>query len=256
MFFTKIKLLFRPLYYFFSKGRVVNIQGYQHLKGYRWIINHNYGMAYFKGYYEPLICRILTKHLTKDSVFVDVGGHAGYFSLFAAAISTNGNVFSFEPEPNNYKFMNSILKLNDVSNWSIINKAAGEESGQLFFEVGSTSSTGRMSENGKLPVEVTTLNAELVNLKRLDLIKIDVEGFGGRVIQGGLDVILRFQPILMIEIHQNSDELETILKYLGETYLFQDIENGEMINSVLQSPHFIIGFPRKHSSIETDHSIS
>ncbi|MEY2922390.1 MAG: hypothetical protein RL108_1012, partial [Bacteroidota bacterium] len=249
-------LLFRPLYYFILKGRIVNIEGYHHLKGYKWIINHNYGMAYFKGYYEPLICQILTKHLSVDSVFVDVGGHAGYFSLFAAAISKNGHVFSFEPEPNNYNFMDSILKLNDVANWSIINKAAGQERGQMFFEVGSTSSTGRMSENGKLPVDVTTLNAELSNLERLDIIKIDVEGFGGRVVQGGVEVILKFLPILMIEIHQNSDELETILKYLGEIYLFKDIENGELINSVSQSPHFIIGFPRKHFSIETDNTIS
>lgn len=245
MFKSKIKSIFRPLYYLFNNGSRVNIQGYNHLKGFKWIVDKNYGMAYFKGYYEPEICRLFLKYLSEESIVIDVGAHAGYLSLFSAGITKNGHVYSFEPEPKNFSFIENIRNLNNVSNWTPINKAVGNEIGQLFFAPGNTSSTGRISTKGKLAVAVTALDIELKGLKRLDLIKIDVEGFGGRVIEGGINLITKLKPILMVEIHGGSDELQTTLTLLEKLYDFIDIENNELIISVNQNPHFIVGIPKK-----------
>ncbi len=109
-----LKQALRNVYYSLNNGRVTKLKVYKHLQSSKWVIDNRFGMAYFKGYYEPEICAYLLQNINKDSVFVDVGGHAGYFSLFAAKLALEGKVFSFEPEPNNFKYITASTKSNDV----------------------------------------------------------------------------------------------------------------------------------------------
>lgn len=244
MIITLLKKMFRPFYYFLKEGEIVELAVYENLDGYKWIINKNYGMAYYKGYYEPKICTFLNANLKERSCFVDVGAHAGYFSLFAASIAKKGAVYSFEPEPNNYRFITEIKSLNKISNWEIFNKAVGSEDGKAFFNIGNTSSTGNVASTGEIEVDMTSIDLELKKLERLDILKIDVEGFGGKVLEGAMATINRLKPKLLMEIHEGSDELKTVLSHLDNDYDFTDLDTGNRVSLEGSKVNFIIGLPK------------
>ena len=241
---TLFKKKFRNLYYRFFDGKIVTLKGYHHLRDYRWIADRKYGRAYYRGYYEPKICQYLLSRLHDRAVFADVGAHAGYFSLFAAGIATRGLVISFEPEPENRAFIKKIIALNQVSHWRLVEKAVGNEKGAIRFSKGPTSSMGKVSADGEIEVPITLLDEELATLERLDLLKIDVEGYGGRVLEGGLKVIERCKPFIMMEIHSGSDELAVAIRHLLPWYDLTDLDTGEVVAGVESGAHFIVGVPR------------
>lgn len=237
-----VKNLLRPLFYAINDGKKVYVKGYEHLKDAQWIVDKRLGMAYYKGYYEPEICDYLLKNVKRDSTFVDVGAHAGYFSLFAVKLALEGEVFSFEPEPQNCRFIRTIKDLNKINNWKIYNDAVGRENGTLFFSNGPTSTTGKVQTSGDFKVSVVKLDEVLLDSRRVDIIKIDVEGFGGRVLEGAIEVIKKYKPKIMFEVHQGSDELDVLMNLLGNEYVLTDLDAGRIVSKDVY-PHFVIAEP-------------
>jgi FkbM family methyltransferase len=202
--------------------------------GKKWIIDKQFGRAYFKGYYEPALTNFFKQNFTNKSVFIDIGSHAGYFSLLASSVMKNGKVISFEPVPYNFRFIERIRKLNKLENeWTVINKAVGSSNGKSRFDLGDSSSTGHMSEDGTVEVEVIKLDDVLRSnkLDQIDFMKIDVEGFGGEVLKGGLDTILKYRPTIIFETHRNTPEQQLIFQLLGEQYNAFDLFTGEQLHS-------------------------
>lgn len=70
------------------------------------------------------------------------------------------------------------------------------------------------SKKGEVPVE--TLDSFFSN-KKVDLIKIDVEGFEIKVLRGAQDILKRQSPFLFIEAHNKEDKegVDEILNPLG-----------------------------------------
>jgi len=70
-------------------------------------------------------------------------------------------------------------------------------------------------------VRVAPLSAALrdIPVDRIDVIKIDVEGFEGAVLRGSEDVIRRFKPILFIELNddnllENGDSARALINHV------------------------------------------
>ena len=217
------------------------------LNGYKWIMDKNYGRAYFKGYYEPALTKYITDTLTNESCFLDIGAHAGYFSLLAASIAQNGKVIVFEPEVNNFEFIEKIKQLNKIENWTLVNAAVGLENGHLRFKKGQTSSTGLIDAEGDVIVNQVSLDNffEKEGIQKIDLIKIDVEGYGGNVLTGGVKIINRFKPIILFEIHEGSNEFITAWNLFSENFIFYNFETMQKIdNSDSEDYKFIIIKPK------------
>jgi len=229
-----LKKKLRNLYYFFYDGKIVKLKGYKHLEKSSWILDKNFGRAYYTGAYEPEICEFLLKNLKKNSVFVDVGAHAGYFSLFASKLCENGSVYSFEPSDSNYRYVLKIKNLNNVSNLKIFNVGVGEKQGVLFFSQGKTSSTGKINDNGDVKVEIVALDKILEDVAKIDLMKIDVEGFGAKVLAGAYNILEKKSPLILMEIH-NTEEMNAakdLEKYGYELYDFKT--NEKLLNNNFQ----------------------
>ena len=65
------------------------------------------------------------------------------------------------------------------------------------------------------------VSIDSLNLKRVDLIKIDVEGMEMEVLQGAAETISRCKPVLLIEtIKTNFSDLQTNLENSGYTHMF------------------------------------
>ena len=69
----------------------------------------------------------------------------------------------------------------------------------------------------KIKIKTTTLDEELINEKRVDLIKIDVEGGEFAVLKGSEKIINKFHPVIIFEhgLHHQLIFIKLILiKYL------------------------------------------
>ncbi|MCG8390495.1 MAG: FkbM family methyltransferase [Cytophagales bacterium] len=244
-----LKKQFRNLYYRFYDGSVTTIKKPATLNGARWLIKKENDRAYFKGYYEQEITDFLTRSIGSNDIFLDVGAHVGYFSLLASRLATGGKIISFEPFKNNIQFIHRIMDLNQVNNWKLVPNAVSDFNGNLFFEEGPTSSTGKVLKNTVLNnanmVEAISLDQLLVDEQICpNIVKIDVEGHGDKVLEGFKSFEKLSGPcLILLELHHNSNELE----YFRERFRNNRITDlkGNHVNLDLDGvPHHIVVYNR------------
>ncbi|HEY3402088.1 MAG TPA: FkbM family methyltransferase [Ohtaekwangia sp.] len=221
-----LKRKFRNVYYRFRNGSVTIIRQPKILDGLKWIVDSRYGRAYYKGYYEPTIVDYFARNARNGDVFFDVGGHAGYFSFLFSRISPHGRIFTFEPAGLNCAFIRKVIELNAIKNIELVPKGAGSKTGELYFNPGETSSTGKISTTGAVRVQVISLD-DFINGRDFAspvFMKIDVEGFGHEVIRGAMNLIIKYKPTILMEVHDPSEEREALqaLSMLG--YSFFNLE--------------------------------
>ena len=71
-------------------------------------------------------------------------------------------------------------------------------------------------------VEVKKLDMFLTEITDLDILKIDVEGYSYEILQGGIEIIQKFKPLIQVEIlskkndfSKNVTKLTELLKSMG-----------------------------------------
>jgi FkbM family methyltransferase len=173
--------------------------------------------------------------LRRNDVFIDVGSNIGLFSLLAAKIvGKNGKVFSFEPTPETFRWLQHNIFINGIKNISSINIALSNYSGEQEFNISHEGfdawnsfgipSAGNVIE--KIHVTTVTFDDFICqnNLERIDLIKIDVEGWEINVLKGGQNyfnkstsaaLLIEFTDSNLIGAGFSSKELYNLLLSFG-----------------------------------------
>jgi len=161
--------------------------------------------------YDPTTRDLLEKTLRPHDLFIDVGAHWGFFTLQAATHPAgNVSVIAFEPDPTNA----SIL-LNNIANHGLNNKvsvvctACGDNT-ELAPLVTNSSMMHSvrgvgLSADWKGPahwVSIITLDSALAQFPQLSrqrvILKIDVEGFEPKVIEGARGLLLSGRVALIV----------------------------------------------------------
>jgi FkbM family methyltransferase len=143
----------------------------------------------FSRFYEPETKALLNKILGEGGVFIDAGAGVGSFTLIASKIVGNkGLVVAFEPVPRNYLALLENLRTNNIGNVIAVPYALWDQNGYLEIIVpphsGKASAkfkthfTGLEVMGQGIRVRAVTIDyiVNLLRIRRLDLIKIDVEG--------------------------------------------------------------------------------
>lgn len=182
----------------------------------------------------------------KDDVVLDIGTNYGTTILqFAKLTGDNGKCFGFEPDPLNFNICQKNLSLNSFENISVENLGLGNETAELFLVVDTVTNRGgnRISEDieGKENYKVKIIRIDdWINdkgINKIDLVKIDVEGFETNVLKGGIETWKKLRPILFIELdddnlrQQNSSakELVGLVEKLG--YSIKKAGTNEIVTS-------------------------
>lgn len=162
--------------------------------------------------FEPELL-LLKNFIKKGDMVFDVGANAGEYSYVFEKLSGSGFVYSFEPIP---KLFNELKRLFSKVNLYKIALSDKEVITQFKIPVIGGS---KFETRGKLDidyVEPDELSSEMIevecktldlfvednDIKKLDFIKIDVEGHELKVLQGARKSITEFKPIMLIEIEQ------------------------------------------------------
>ena len=146
----------------------------------------------YLGTFEPDETRMIARHLHEGMTFVDVGANVGYFTaLGAARVGRTGRVVAFEPSPYAFRRLQSMVKQNHLSQVETCNVALGDCADRLnlYLGVNSVNHTPTMiphENTTTTSVEVRTLDVEMdrLGVKKIDLMKIDVEGYEPKVLAG------------------------------------------------------------------------
>lgn len=192
-----------------------------------------------------------------DKVIFDIGANQGFYALMLKMVNPSCHIYCFEPNPLEYNTLLLNIRLNGVSGISTIPKAVGNSNRIIDFEylpnVGSISGLGvRMVQRqwlkeefvSSLRVEQITLDSfcKNVDLKQIDILKIDVEGSEVNVLAGAKNTIKKSSKVV-IERHSMSlrkdiiqtmkksgfelvhDEDEHCLRYYGDLYFIERRNN-------------------------------
>lgn len=142
-------------------------------------------------------------------VCYDIGGYKGYYAGIMA-LHGAGEVIIFEPMPVNVEKIKNLISLNPTLPLTLIEKAVSNHTGKTVFNIMLEDTMGKLEESPfqadaqalhQLEVETDKLDHIVLNYPEPDLIKIDVEGAEELVLKGGLELLKRKKPVLLIEVH-------------------------------------------------------
>jgi FkbM family methyltransferase len=142
--------------------------------------------------------------LRKNNVVLDAGAGIGEFTVLASKkIGPGGRIIAIEPDPNDYELLQLNIKKNNCENIIPINIGLGRNSSERQMEFRGRSYSFR----------VDTLENILKNAgikRRINFIKMDIEGFETEVLSQSIDII-KNADIIAIELHNTKEEVDRIL---------------------------------------------
>lgn len=167
------------------------------------------------GGYEDAFARRLLSLVTPTTHFVDVGANIGFFTLIVARQATRGRVWSIEPDEQNVRLLRAGIALNGFEDRiDVHHMAASDADGELFLSsLGHERNLGArftakeestlldhsLQGAGKPVKRRARAMDSLLQDQKVDLVKIDVEGFEPAVF-AGMDRVLGSQrPVVFTE---------------------------------------------------------
>jgi FkbM family methyltransferase len=133
--------------------------------------------------YEPTETEIVKSNVKKNDIAVDIGANVGYYTLLMA--KNEANVFSYEPEPQNFELLKKNVSLNDFSsNVKLYNKAVSNFNGNSKLALAEHSTGQHKLGTNRFGNEAIDVEVIKLELDKIDFAKIDVEGDELHVLQG------------------------------------------------------------------------
>lgn len=160
------------------------------------------------GAYEPEVMEFIVKRMPLQGVFIDVGANVGAFALpIAKGIRPAGTVVAIEASPTVFPFLEMNCERNNALNVHCVHAAACAEAGVVGFFPAPADHFGMGSRAeqfsaAEVQVPAVTLDGVVreLALPRVDVIKIDVEGFEADVIAGAGQLCAREPaPVIVFE---------------------------------------------------------
>ena len=181
---------------------------------------------------DEKILEIIKKISDHKKIFLlDCGSNYGFYSFYVASLSADNQVLAFEASPKTSDTFKANLELNNFKNIDYRNVAINEIPGKFIsfyesFNDWESSATHNNFKNNKMvTVETTTIDKELLN-KNLSnfsiVIKLDIEGNEFNAIQGGFETILKYEPLITIELskynlNNKTYNFDYFRKFLNDT---------------------------------------
>jgi FkbM family methyltransferase len=165
-------------------------------------------------------------------VILDIGANVGHHSFFFASLGAD--VHAFEPNPTLWPFIEAKMAAARFTNVSLHKFGLASDDRTLSFHVpdSANSGTGHFMTEPRFPsAEVNTLPVRNGDdflsrhgISKVDLVKIDVQGFESEVLRGLSECLNKKRPIVCVEIGSENriaiPTLESLRSLLPPDYSF------------------------------------
>jgi len=160
-----------------------------------------------------------------DKAIIDVGAHAGYFSLWASAYNSKAKILALEPVEDNFDFLKQNLSQNKFKNILSEKLALSKTTGTVNIYLSEDSHNHSLLPISETKEEVKAINfADLLKKKKISkvsLLKLDIEGGEYEIFENSIDEISAKVENIFLEYHNTEDKnakvIETILREHGFT---------------------------------------
>lgn len=161
--------------------------------------------ALYLGAYEPYFSLLFRTHIPLGGVVLDIGANLGYYTLIASKNASR--VIAYEPEPENGALLERTISANNLTNVTLINSGVGanEEMRTLSLDPDNKGKhTLLESEHTHVKqhvIPMCTIDSSLLRegVSRVDVIKMDIEGWEAYAFMGMTQTLLTHHPILFFE---------------------------------------------------------
>lgn len=187
-----------------------------------------------EGTYDDFFFNYLNKLNLEGKAIFEIGAHIGYHAMnFAVLVGEKGQIIAFEPNIHNRerfklnlsknKDLESRIKLHDMA----VSNSNGEVEFNFSEDVDNGKSSGSFIMGAHTPYALDVykqIGFKKAKIKSITLdnfinnyahgvipflIKIDVEGAENYVLEGSINTIKSFKPIILIEVHSIINMLKT-----------------------------------------------
>jgi FkbM family methyltransferase len=170
---------------------------------------------YFRGLWEPVESYLFARLLQPGMTVIDGGANVGQFTLLAStAVGSQGGVHSFEPIPSTFSRLRDHVTLNHLTNVNLVCAALWNE--ESTVTLGLSEDSRAMGNSGDwsvatVPSPGTGIQAQAIRLdsyvaerglRRVDFIKLDIQGAEPFAIAGGRRVLESCHPTILMEVYR------------------------------------------------------
>ena len=201
--------------------------------------------AIFFNVYEKSESKFIKSSCFEGMNILDIGANIGYYTaLFSQLAGVNGTVIAVEPDEESYKYLTKSVNSFNYKNVFSFRLAASDTKQKLplYISKDNRGDNRLYSTNQKrnsIIVECLTVDELLKenDIKNLDLIKIDVQGYEPKVLKGmrnivksskQLMILSEFWPKGILEAGENPKEFLSMLRKM-QFQLFELNKNGSLI---------------------------
>lgn len=179
--------------------------------------------------YEAHTINFMTQHCG-DGDIIHAGAYFGdFFPALSRACAAGAKVWTFEPNPENYRCAQITILMNDLENIVLTKAGLGERNEVLYIKTkdeagvalgGASQITADNSQNAleeTQSVQIVTIDDVVPDDRKISILQLDVEGHEQSALTGALATIRRCRPIILVEVLPESDLLES--KWFAENIL-------------------------------------
>ena len=248
---SRVILVFRRM-----AGYGSNVTAGRH--GIRWDLDLQEGIdlsIYLLGAFERKTVRAYSALIKENDIVLDIGANMGAHTLILAQlIGPGGKVIAFEPTTYACGKLFRNIALNpllatriQVKQWMLVSSPSEPLEPAIYSSWPLAASNdiheqhhGRLMETSGAIAKTLDAAVHELGLKRVDFVKLDVDGHELSVIRGGLQVLREFKPRMILELapysfpdNQSFDSMVNLLWENG--YVFRRLNNGVYLPKVAAS---------------------
>jgi len=209
--------------------------------------------------------RLMPQLVKQGDTALDIGANVGaYTCQFSRLVGPSGRVVAFEAYPPTFSHLSALARFLALSNVTLRNVAITDSRRTVRFASARPAFGGTMHgfvhettvwSPQDRQVEGRTLDEEVeeIGLRKVNLIKCDIEGGEAAMINGGQNTLQRHRPIVVCEIEerwtgrygQHRSEVIDHLRELGRYEVFSTAQ-GRLIPLAedLSSGNNVVFLPR------------
>lgn len=178
------------------------------------------GVFLARQYYEPLL-EYCDRVVKPGYVVFDVGANQGiYACAFAALVGPAGKVIAFEPQDYAVAALQNNARLNCFNQIYVRQVAVSDHEGSAVLDIshGAVSASIVRDFGAEDAIKVPTVTlasvASSLDIDRLDVIKMDIEGAELLALNGGESLLKRFRPTVVLEATPSEPQWHKIVALL------------------------------------------
>lgn len=182
---------------------------------------------FYKIIFEKKIILYLCKFIKENSIVIDVGANIGIYSHYFQKKFKKIKIICIEADKKNFNYLKKKFKTNNKL--VLINKIASNKNKFYYLKNNKSNPTGHYintKKYGDKILGITLDNFLQESKKKISLIKIDVEGAEGLVVEGSKKIIKKYKPAIYLEYsperlkkYNSFDPLYFLSKYNYEFHI-------------------------------------